>query len=118
MVFLLTVNIYTGDLVGAGTDTIAVTLTWAILTMCHHPQVQLKVQEEIDRFMEINKNLPTINDKEQLPYCFSVIKECMRYKPTTAFGVPHNVNKDGNYHMYILTSALYNSTNKYNYKHI
>ncbi|GAA5798379.1 hypothetical protein HPULCUR_003781 [Helicostylum pulchrum] len=82
------------DLVGAGTDTIAVTLTWNITMMVRHPQVQLKAQEEIDRFIKSNDRLPTINDKEELPYCFSVIKESMRYKSTVPLGLPHLVDKD------------------------
>ncbi|KAG2230638.1 cytochrome P450 [Thamnidium elegans] len=82
------------DIVGAGTDTIAVTLTWNITMMVHHPQVQLKAQEEIDRFIKSNDRLPTINDKEELPYCFSVIKESMRYKSTVPYGLPHLVDKD------------------------
>lgn len=63
--------------------------------MCNYPEVQRKAAEEIDTFIESNGCLPTFDDRRQLPYCISVIKECMRFKPITPFGLPHTVYEDG-----------------------
>lgn len=82
-------------MIGGGTDTIAVTLSWNIAIMCNYPQVQKQVTAEIDKFMEENGRLPQFKERAQMPYSISVIKECMRFKPTTSFGIPHAVKKDG-----------------------
>jgi len=39
------------NLYAAGTETTSTALTWAILYMCAHPDVQVKVQEEIDNVL-------------------------------------------------------------------
>ncbi|KAG2205811.1 hypothetical protein INT47_003994 [Mucor saturninus] len=77
------------DLTGAGTDTNSVYLCWTIAIMCHHPEVQKKIAAEIDDFIERNDRLPLFSERLQLPFCISAMKECMRFKPVTAFGIPH-----------------------------
>lgn len=80
-----------------GTDTVSVTLHWTIAIMCNHPEVQEKVADEIDQFIKANGRVPEFTEREQVPYCISVMKECMRYKPATPFGLPHAVREDGTY---------------------
>lgn len=63
--------------------------------MCHHPEVQKKVAAEIDQFIKANGRVPQFTERTQVPYCISVMKECMRFRPTSAFGVPHAVREDG-----------------------
>jgi cytochrome P450 len=72
-----------------------VTLQWSFAILCHYPVVQKKVAEEIDQFIKVNGRIPEFTERNEVPYCISVIKECMRFKPTTPFGLPHFVNKDG-----------------------
>lgn len=78
-----------------GTDTFSVTFHWTIAIMCNHPEVQKKVADEIDQFIKANGRVPEFTEREQVPYCISVMKECMRYKPPTPFGLPHAVREDG-----------------------
>lgn len=85
---------FKADLVVAGVDTVKITLSWNIAIMCNHPDVQKKVSAEIDKFIKLNGHLPHFDEREQIPYCISVIKECMRYKPTTPFGLIHVTRKD------------------------
>lgn len=85
---------HVADLLVGGTDTISVTLSWNICIMCHHPEVQKAAAAEIDQFIKLNGHIPLFSDRLELPYCVSVIKECMRYRPTTPFGLPHTVSKD------------------------
>ncbi|KAI7896202.1 cytochrome P450 [Mucor mucedo] len=82
------------DIIGAGTDTNSVYLCWTIGIMCHYPEVQVKIAAEIDNFIERHGRLPSFSDRLELPFCVSTMKECMRYKPITAFGIPHLANDD------------------------
>jgi cytochrome P450 len=81
-------------LISGGTDTTSVTLAWNIAIMCHNPEVQKNASAEIDEFIKLNGRLPLFSERTEVPYCVSVIKECMRYRPTTPFGLPHTVHKD------------------------
>jgi cytochrome P450 len=62
--------------------------------LCHHPEVQKKASAEIDGFVARHGCLPTFKERDEVPYCVSVIKECIRYRPTGPFGVPHAASED------------------------
>lgn len=91
--FTYVLSVYIADLISGGTDTTTVTLLWTFALMCHHPEAQEKVMEEIDTFIEAYHHLPSFEERSKIPYCISVMKECMRYKPTSPFGAPHSVRK-------------------------
>lgn len=55
------------DFFMAGSETTSTTLTWAMLYMVRYPQVQRKVQEELDTVVGRNRN-PTLQDRPSLPY--------------------------------------------------
>lgn len=84
------------DLIAGGTDTVSITLNWNFALMCHFPLVQKRAADEIDLFVEKHGRLPTFTEKAEVPFCVATYKECMRYRPTTPFGVPHSTNEDGN----------------------
>lgn len=65
--------------------------------MCHYPEVQKTASAEIDSFIRLNGRLPLFKERLQLPYCISVMKECMRYRPNSPFGGPRAVREDGNF---------------------
>ena len=48
-----------------------------ILAMVRHPEAYKKAQEEIDRVVG-NERLPTLDDREALPYLDCVLKEVLR----------------------------------------
>ena len=55
------------DLFLAGSETTSTTLTWAALYMVRYPDVQKKVQDELDKVVGQNRH-PSIKDKPNLPY--------------------------------------------------
>ena len=80
-------------LFGAGFATVASSLYCSILLMALHPDVQVKVQEEIDRVIG-KDNYPTMDDSNEMPYTMAVINEIYRYHSMSAFGFTHTATCD------------------------
>jgi len=57
----------------------------AIIALLNHPEVLKKAHKEIDRVMMPGK-LPDFNDEPSLPYVTAIVKETMRWRPTTPLG--------------------------------
>ncbi|KAL7313016.1 hypothetical protein PS15m_008717 [Mucor circinelloides] len=93
------------DFTTGGTDTLSVTFSWNLAIMCHHPELQERVSHEIDKFIQVHGKVPTFDKRAEVPLCISVIKECMRYRPTTYFGLPHTADRDIEIDGYILTKG-------------
>ncbi|KAI8497864.1 hypothetical protein Bbelb_245160 [Branchiostoma belcheri] len=82
-----------GDLFLAGTETTSSTLTWALLYMLRHPDVQDNVHREIDE--NIGQNFtPSVSHRSLLPYTEAVLAEVMRINPIAANGVMHSTSND------------------------
>ncbi|OQV15219.1 Cytochrome P450 2J2 [Hypsibius exemplaris] len=71
---------------GAGTETTAVTLQWALLFMLHHPEVQDAIHRELDGNIEAGKSV-ALEDRVKLPYLEAVTREVQRLANVTPFGV-------------------------------
>ncbi|ORZ00109.1 cytochrome P450 [Syncephalastrum racemosum] len=78
-------------------DRIAVTLSWTLAELVHHPEVQQKIQEEVDVFITKHGRHPTFAERDQFPYLISVQKECLRCHPPSPFGAPHTATEDLNF---------------------
>ncbi|KAK0657820.1 cytochrome P450 [Cercophora newfieldiana] len=92
----------TGTLLEAGSDTTSSTLYAFVQAMLLYPEVQRKAQEEIDRVVGKDR-LPTMEDEPNLQYIRSIVKESLRWMPTTIMGaVPHAVNQDDYYNGYLI----------------
>lgn len=74
------------QLFAAGTETTATTLSWGILYMMAYPDVQSRVQQEIDHVVGRNR-MPRISDK--LPYTEATLMEIQRCASIVPLGVPH-----------------------------
>ncbi|XP_051020380.1 cytochrome P450 2J3 [Acomys russatus] len=79
------------DLFFAGTETTSTTLRWALLCMALYPEVQEKVQTEIDRVIGQGR-LPSLADRESMPYTNAVIHEVQRIGNIIPFNVPREVS--------------------------
>ncbi|XP_076998503.1 cytochrome P450 2W1 [Tamandua tetradactyla] len=66
------------DMVMAGTETTSATLQWAALLMAKHPDVQCRVQEELDRVLGRERQ-PQPRDMQALPYTNAVLHEVQRF---------------------------------------
>ena len=52
------------DFFAGGSDTVSKTVDWAVLYMIHHPDVQMKLYEEVERV--VGKSiLPTIGNRNR-----------------------------------------------------
>ncbi|XP_072032639.1 cytochrome P450 2J4-like [Amphiura filiformis] len=77
----------------AGTDTSANTIRWALLYMIQYPQIQKKVQEEIDSVVGRNRH-PKLTDRPHLLYTDAVIHEVSRMCTVLPLSVPHSASQD------------------------
>ncbi|XP_063952387.1 cytochrome P450 2U1-like [Lytechinus pictus] len=72
----------------AGTETTSTVLSWAILYLALYPEIQRKVQCELDAVVG-NGRQPAISDRARLPYCEATLMETMRIRPVVPLSVPH-----------------------------
>uniref|UniRef100_A0A8C3MIV5 Uncharacterized protein n=1 Tax=Geospiza parvula TaxID=87175 RepID=A0A8C3MIV5_GEOPR len=73
------------DLLLGGTETTSTTLLWALLYMVQYPEIQEKVQREIEAVLEPS-HVISYEDRKQLPYTNAVIHEALRYSNVTSVG--------------------------------
>ncbi|NXV80057.1 CP2J6 protein, partial [Atlantisia rogersi] len=81
------------DLFIAGTETTATTLRWALLYMVVYPDVQAKVQKELDAVLGCSR-LISYEDRKKLPYTNAVIHEIQRYSNIILIALPRLSLKD------------------------
>uniref|UniRef100_A0A8D0H1T8 Steroid 17-alpha-hydroxylase/17,20 lyase n=1 Tax=Sphenodon punctatus TaxID=8508 RepID=A0A8D0H1T8_SPHPU len=77
-----------GDIFGAGVETTTTVLKWTVLYLLHYPQVQRKIQEELDREVGSERH-PQLGDRQQLPYLEATISEVLRIRPVSPLLIPH-----------------------------
>ncbi|NWI93343.1 CP2J2 protein, partial [Pitta sordida] len=81
------------DLLFAGTETTSSTLRWALLFMAVHPDIQARVQAEIDAIIGRARQ-PGLEDRNNMPYTNAVIHEVQRKANIIPFNVPRMASKD------------------------
>ncbi|KAJ5555308.1 hypothetical protein N7535_007747, partial [Penicillium sp. DV-2018c] len=92
----------TGTLLEAGSDTTSSTLYAFVQAMLLYPEIQRKAQEEIERVVG-SARLPDMDDLADLQYVRAIMKETVRWMPTTILGaVPHAVTQDDEYKGYFI----------------
>ncbi|XP_022099770.1 cytochrome P450 2J6-like [Acanthaster planci] len=81
------------ELFVAGTETVSSTLRWALLYAMAYPEVQSKIQRELDEVVGRNR-LPCLADKPELSYTEATIEEVQRIACVGALGLPHMFSRD------------------------
>ncbi|XP_029456171.1 cytochrome P450 2G1-like [Rhinatrema bivittatum] len=91
----------TFNLFFAGTETTASTIRWAIKFMLMYPEIQEKVQKEIDSVLGPGK-CPSLEDRARLPYTNAVIHEVQRVASIIPTGLPHAALHDISFRGYTI----------------
>ncbi|XP_045410718.1 cytochrome P450 2D17-like [Lemur catta] len=81
------------DLFSAGMVTTSTTLAWGLLLMILHPDVQRRVQQEIDEVIGKVRR-PAMGDQAHMPFTTAVIHEVQRFADIIPLGVPHMTTRD------------------------
>ena len=75
------------DMIVAGAETVATTLSWAVLYILHYPNIQHEIYEEMCNNLGPN-TLPQLSDRPTLPKYQAFIQEVLRMGSQL---VPHKV---------------------------
>lgn len=88
----------------AGSETIAIQIHSFILAMILFPEIQAKIQQELDTVIGPDR-LPTIADRESLPYLNACVLETMRWNPSVNTALPHRLMEDDTYNGYFIPAG-------------
>nr|DBA25679.1 TPA: hypothetical protein GDO54_010043 [Pyxicephalus adspersus] len=86
------------DLFSAGMETTSTTLRWGILLMIKNPDIQKKVQNEIEKV--IGSSAPRASHRKDMPYTDAVIHEIQRFGNIVPINMPHATTQDVNFRGY------------------
>uniref|UniRef100_A0A493T941 Cytochrome P450 family 2 subfamily J member 2 n=1 Tax=Anas platyrhynchos platyrhynchos TaxID=8840 RepID=A0A493T941_ANAPP len=81
------------DLFLGGSETTATTLRWALLYMVAYPDIQEKVQKELDVVLGSSHQI-CYEDRKKLPYTNAVVHEIIRFSSIILITIPREVVKD------------------------
>ncbi|KAL1022538.1 hypothetical protein UPYG_G00029030 [Umbra pygmaea] len=105
-----TLVICTLDLFEAGMETAATTLRWALVYMMNYPEIQKKVQAEIDKVIGQSRQ-PNMSDRTNMPYTDAVIHEIQRIGNVVPLGFPKMASKDATLGGYFIPKGTTIHTN-------
>ncbi|GJQ14752.1 hypothetical protein GpartN1_g6543.t1 [Galdieria partita] len=79
----------------AGHDTTSHTMSWLIYEVCQHPEIEEKIQQEVDRIWGDREDwMLSFEESSQLEYLNMVWKETLRKHPVAATGTFRRLDTD------------------------
>ncbi|NWI26647.1 CP2K6 protein, partial [Sula dactylatra] len=93
------------NLFTAGMETTSTTLRWGILLMMKYPEIQKRVQEEIEQV--IGSKPPRIEHRTQMPYTDAVVHEIQRFANILPLNLPHETTADVTLKGYFIPKGTY-----------
>lgn len=88
-----------------GHDTTAAALNWSLFLLGSHPEVQKKVQKELDDTFGQSDRPVTMDDMKKLRYLEAVVKEALRLFPSVPF-FARTVTEDCNIRGYAIPKGV------------
>ncbi|GJN03735.1 hypothetical protein PR202_ga21211 [Eleusine coracana subsp. coracana] len=82
------------DVFAAGSDTMAITVVWAMAELLHNPSIMSKVCIEIKEVLGSKETIEE-PDVAGMPYFQAMVKEAMRLHPVAPVMLPHQAVEDG-----------------------
>ncbi|KAL6486135.1 hypothetical protein MHYP_G00055270 [Metynnis hypsauchen] len=107
---MTTLVLATLDMFEAGTETTATTIRWGLLFMMKYPEIQKKVQAEIDIVIGQSRQ-PLLADRPNMPYTDAVIHETQRMGNVVPLGAPKSPSKDTTLGGYFIPKGTVVTTN-------
>ncbi|XP_070685957.1 cytochrome P450 2G1-like [Pempheris klunzingeri] len=85
----------------AGTETTSSTIRYALSVLIKYPNIQEKMQQEIDTVIG-EASYPTMENRKSLPFTDAVIHEVQRFLDIVPFSVPHYTLQDVSFRGYTI----------------
>ncbi|KAI0339656.1 cytochrome P450 [Trametopsis cervina] len=90
-----------GTLFAGGAETTAVILKMFVLNMVMRPEIMGRAQAEIDLVVGRDR-MPTMDDRDRLPYLTAVIREVIRWYTISIYAMPRQCKQDEWYRGYLI----------------
>ncbi|KAJ8129221.1 hypothetical protein O1611_g4411 [Lasiodiplodia mahajangana] len=100
----------------AGADTTVSAIGCFFLAMTLYPEVQERAQKEIDQIVG-NDRLPTMADRDNLPYVNAIVKETLRWHPVAPMGLPHENTEEDVCNGYVIPKGSMLFANIWHFTH-
>ncbi|KAL6418301.1 hypothetical protein ACFW04_012206 [Cataglyphis niger] len=87
-----------------GHDTTAMGITFALLLLAEHKDIQERVRVEVDKAMQESRGKLTMRSLQNLPYLERCLKEALRLYPSVFF-IIRNIEEDVKLHSYVIPTG-------------
>ncbi|KAM4039845.1 cytochrome P450 1A1 [Anomaloglossus baeobatrachus] len=104
------------DLFGAGFDTITTALSWSLMYLVANPEIQEKIQKELDRVIGRDRR-PKLSDRAHLPYTDAFILEMFRHSSFLPFTIPRCTTSDTVLNGYFIPKGICVLINQWQVNH-